>query len=1126
MFLLVSIVCKSQAGNCNLVGVYEVTLEYSQKNWKHTLKTTFMVKNIDEKGEQVELYYLVSDTNRSVSFEKNKVLTDLHKRIFTEIRFVGKCKHSATNSGIVKHTDIHSSRFDFQRVSHKAQLKYDEYMCPLDIFYFGNNYKVGNTKVLPNSNNPQMPLSFNDSFKDNNYTVKRTVTKVAWSDKFITDFNNLTDLLYNKSRLQVNNSIDRYINSSRPSKYVFKSIIDNGNKINVIDSGIASIGGINRKLFYDSSVKIQHKYLDSIFTTITKSRYDSASFEYYNTSYNNLILPIEKCNIIDSILTGGYISGTVGILINLLTRDKNENISSLKENINYVHNSIEEFRNKYKLKENARKDTQSDLVVNNHKKDQLTSIINELTEINSNLLMKYKGKIILIDSNIINTCINGQLYFINSIGSLVDPIAHSNINDIIKIKLKYVYPEGSIDLDKNNVMIKNEYTAYDDLSKLGLKLKYIERIISKVSNFDKSLETHNILSQINNISSILSNSSLRFCTYRLETDRDLEKLLFPKWGNGGRKYLNSILYSYENGKFDYEKLFNSQKDDDIYNWYSNWNMSDSAMIRKGPLLITNGLRYINPEFLHDTMFLDKNLIQRLNSSIFNNITEDSLYNIFNQTRSNILQNALDPEIISLHKYGVSVRIDNIITDLCTSINNFIDKLSNKMKEIEDSIKSLSNAAASTKYTTEREFIESTDEYKTLIGSESFPKEIDLISVDSLVSIVQKRGKSFSMSDLDSLYALYNVKVKSPSNYIYLKSLEYGRELNESEEKEIWKSVLFDSNSLLEIPDIDSLFVIYEAKNHNEIYGSENPINHYIWLNGGMYGNLSRIQRRDIWRKVLTDSSADSKRALVMLMLDKLSKSDNGKYLMYNTDYNYTRSESITNIMESANINLIKYFLKQNVAFDKYCIRAAKYFRTLTDHERFLKRIQDSINQVKIYNELVREIIENKTRYEKKYPINPVNMRSDSLQLQLLTEKLESLKNIYNYIEAERSLNLYDPDYIESNIPSVDQTDIYYVMEEYQSSRGTSTMWNSTSNKLKEIVIDQFMKKKLYAIWSNWRNIAYNIQTGEWVLLATMDNYNQLPPPGNACDYCCVRMGFTVNSNSITINSFYVFSDCY
>ena len=1116
IFLLFSIVCKSQGDNCKPVGVYEVTLEYSQKNWKQTLKTAFMVKNIDEKGEQVELYYLVTDTNRSISFEKNKVFTDLHKRYFTEIRFVGKCKHTATTSGIVKHTDIHSSRYDYQRVSYKAQLKYDEYMCPLDLFYFGNNYKGDNAKVLPNSNNPQMPLSFTDTFKDNNYTVKRTVTKVTWSDKFITDINNLIDLLYSKASLKVNNSIDRYINASRPSKYVFKSIIDRGTKINVIDSGIASIGGINRKLFYDSSVRIQHKHLDSIFTTITKSRYDSASIQYYNTSYNNLILPIEKCNIVDSILTGGYISGTVGIMMNLLTRDKDENFSSLKDDINNAHNSIDNIRNKYKLKENVRKDIQSDLVASNNKKNQLTSITNELNEINSNLLMKYKGKLILIDSNIRNTCNNQQLYFINSIGSLVDPLSHSNINDIIKIKLKYIETEGSIDLDKNNVMIKNEYTAYDDLSKLGIKLKYIENIISKVSNYDKSLETNNILSQISNIRSLFSNSSLRFCTYRLETDRDLEKLLYPKWGNGGRRYLISILKSYENGVFDYEKLFNSQKGDEIYNWYSNWNMNDSTMIRKGPLLITNGLRYVNPEDLNDSMFLDKNLIERLDLSLFNKITRDSLFNIFNQTRSNILQNALDPEIISLHKYGVSVRIDNTITDLNTSINNLIYELSNKLKELEDSIKSLSNAAESTKYTTEREFIESTKEYKALISSESFPKEIDLISVDSLVSIMQKRGKSVSMSDLDSLYALYNVNMKTPSNYIYLKSLEYGRELNENEEKEVWTSVLIDNNSLLNIADIDSLFVLYEAKNNNDIYGFENPINTYIWQNGGMYGNLSRIQRRDIWRKVLTDSSAYSKRALVNLMLDKFSKTNNGKY----------RDYIIDRTMENANINLIKYFLKQNVVFDKYCIRAAKYFKILTDDERLLKRIQDSINQVKIYNELVREIIENKTSYEKKYPINPVNMRSDSLQLELLTEKLESIKELYNYVETERSQNIYDPDYIESNIPSVDQTDIYYVLEEYQSSRGTSVMWNSTSNKLKKIVIDQFMKKKLSAIWSNWRNIAYNLQTGEWVLLATMDKYNQLPPPGNACDYCCVRMGFSVNSNRITINSFYVFSDCY
>ena len=1100
IYILVNICYESRAQTCNPMGVYEVTLEYSLKNWKQNLKSLFLVMGVDEKGEQIEIYNIVIDTNKSVSFEKNKLYTESHNRVFPEIIFVGKCKHSFTPTGIVKHTDIHSQNFNYHKISQKTQLHDLYYTCPLDVFYYGNNYRGGYNKVLPNSNNPVMPLSFSDNFKEGAYNVKRTVSKVQWSDRYLNDFNNLVDLLYDKSKLQIHNAIEKYTKAAWQQYYIY---VDNHILKDNKDNQLA-IGGINRKLFFDKATRELHSSIDSIFINLTKGRYDSLSIRYYDPTLNNIVLPYDKCSLVDSILNGGYVGGTLGILVDILSAEESFDISSVKSKIDIVEQSIQRTKDEYQRKIHERDNSQSELETAKSELQELSILIKELRDIQSNLLMKYRNKTVVIDTNreIDISNIDSLYYFINSSGSMINPFNHKNISDILLGNIKDIlqFKTDNIANITFSSFLDNE-VAYDDLGKLKIKINYLENLLSRAEKYKINNEVNLVRGDIELIKAIITNSTKHIKSFRVETDRELERLLLPRTSNMGRIFLNAMISSYQGGRFRLDSEENRS-----------WSRGfiDSIPVKIRPLLISNGLRYINPSLLNDSLFVDNTFLYLI-SPLLDNITRDSTVKLFERTRFYEMNNLIDKDILSFYKYGLSANISNHFTSLNKSILRCIDTLSKFTSKFDEKISVLTKSKSQISYSTERDFVESLEEFKLSPKSGSGINS-QLISIDSLVSTIQRRGKVLSMSDLDSLYAIHNVKDKTASQYIYLKTLEYGRDLSNQEQKDIWENIVSDPKNGITVPDLDSIFTYYNNRDKNKIYGLENPVDYFIWSNGGMHSNLSFTQRRDIWRTVI--SRNDAEHLLRNILLDKFYRS--------NGPLNVDQRQLIS----VAPKRLVTYLLKNNVLLDKYCINAIRLLKVSSESENRVLLQKDSINRVAKYNELLKDIIINKSIYETKYPLNPVNLRNDSIQLHILTEKLTNLKVILRFLEKQRSESFFDPIIIQSNIPMVIDTNIYTVFEEYKSSRGTSSIWNTNSTNLKKHIISNYMKKKLQKVWSSWRNVSYDIHTGEWVLLSTMDLYNDWPPPGNACDQCCARMGFTLKGNKLTVTSFYVFSDCY
>jgi|GEM_PF-1344522 len=1092
IYILVNISYKSRAQTCNLMGIYEVTLEYSLKNWKQNLKSLFLVMGADEKGDQIEIYNIVIDTNKSVSFEKNKLHTESHNRVFPEIIFVGKCRHSRTPTGIVKHTDIHSQNFNYHKISQKPQLHDLYYTCPLDVFYYGNNYRGGYNKVLPNSNNPVMPLSFSDNFKDGAYNVKRTVSKVQWSDRYLNDFNNLIDLLYDKSKLQIHNAIEKYTKASWQPYYIY---VDN-HKLNDHKDNQLAIGGINRKLFYDKATKELHSSIDSIFINLTKGRYDSLSIIYYNPTLNNIVLPYDKCSLVDSILNGGYIGGTLGILVDILSTEESFDISNVKTKVDIVEESIERKRYEYLQKIHERDNLKAELETAKKELQELSILIKELRDIQSNLLMKYRNKTVVIDTNreINLSQIDSLYYFVNSSGSMINPFNHKNIRDIL---LNNIKPTLQFNTDNITNMTFSSFlhdeVAYDDLGKLKIKFNYLENLLSRAEKYKINKEVNRVREYIEVIKEIVSNSTKHIRSFRVETDRELERLLLSRTSNMGRIFLNAMISSYQGGRFRLDSEENRS-----------WSRGfiDSIPVKKRPLLISNGLRYANPSLLNDSLFIDNTFLYLI-SPLLGNITRDSTAKLFERTRYYEMNNLLDKDILSVYKYGLSANISNHFASLSKSILHCIDTLTNYTSKYDEKISVLTKNKSWNSYSNERDFVESLDEFKKSLKSDLHINS-QLISIDSLVSTMQKRGKVFSMSELDSLYALYNLKDKTVSQYIYLKTLEYGRELSNEEQKYIWENKVSDTNIAITIQDLDLISTYYYNRKYG--YGLRAFVHDVDW-----YYKLSPLEQRDRWRTLV---STDRENILRDVLVDKIRISS------------VLEGGIAVELVRTAPKQLVTYLLKNTVVIDNYCINALKLLMVNNELKNKVQLQKDSINRIAKYNELLKDMIINKSIYDTKYPLNPVNLRTDSIQLQILTEKLTNLKVILRFLEKQRSENLFDPIIIKSNIPLVIDTNIYKVFEEYKSSRGTSSIWNTNSMNLKKHIIINYLKKRLQKIWSSWRNVSYDINTGEWVLLSTMDLYNEWPPPGNACDQCCARMGFTLKDNKLIVTSFYVFSDCY
>lgn len=289
------------ADKCKPIGVYEVTLEYSQKQWKNKLSSYFLIMETGV-DQTVKLYHLGFDTSNSLSFDKTSFKNKFSKREFHEIVYISECEHTLTDAGLIKPNKIHGKSYEY---SNGNDIKEYYSVCPVDLYFYGEKIYEG-ANILGNSDLPVMPLSFTDNLKVDNWNVKRKVAKVEWSDKFTSSYISLDSLIKSKSQ-----------------------------NVNNIPESRESVRSEQRFYYEKRSQDPFAKSFDSLGNTYLNYLNKGRNIPNRIGYFPNYI----DCYVMENLLDDEEIPGDIGYLVDLLTTNDTKSVDILN-NVKHVFDSL------------------------------------------------------------------------------------------------------------------------------------------------------------------------------------------------------------------------------------------------------------------------------------------------------------------------------------------------------------------------------------------------------------------------------------------------------------------------------------------------------------------------------------------------------------------------------------------------------------------------------------------------------------------------------------------------------------------------------------------------------------------------------------------------------------------
>lgn len=1024
------------------LGIYEVAVDYSQKNWKQQFKTTFLVVQTDSIGEKVELYHIIIDSSKSLNFDKNKVHMEYHKRSHQEVIFLGKCTHVMTKEGIVNTADIHSAKFDYHKVTTRQFPNYQVFICPLDLYFYGMYYKNGGHN-LDGKTAIIMPLSTTEIIKDKNNNIKRSVNKLPWSESFVQDFNKLSDFVFKKSELV----------KDIPNNYVYKTVKNQRNVQFKIDSNSIAI----------------HNEIDSLFDQLGKGR-----LSFYNEDLRKRSLLMEQrtissfkntsfLDIQNSILQGGNIhipsngiAGYIGYLIDIMTNKETTDVLHIKNRLQGLENEIMLLRQNLDFRKTEKIRWLKEISNLKQKKSTCDSLIVQLNDFKLSLIQRFVGKKYLIDSNF--SFKKGETYdsvfIFDPGGTVVNIYKHVDSYGIIKSVINKSLPDVPI----NNfsyvpIAMWNE-TVFEDIGKMRLKIELLNKLIERVrfnlkdNSYVNNLDNirtvdfvQNTKDKIQAIEQDLLRSNRNIQVIKVSVDNDLSDLLKPVTSNGANKFYNEMRSSYKNGQFTGYSSVGSWSGEFIKKYRSD----------KRPLLLMEGFKYSLPASIIDSMFNDVIFSSFIdNTGLLNSISSDSTVRLLKKYRNHIVNDSLNSDIVSVSKYGRIINLNNEFNDLRVALNSLLKEVEVKRDSIQFHIEDIQKSRYDLIENDEYAFIKSTEEFSKQIklNDEDY-ESLHTISIEKILKNAEDKGIRYTMNEIDTLYNIANNQYRAPSETIRLKELEYNRVLSDNE--------------------------------------------------------ISLIYRKDIER--VTNQNKNDRienSALLHKFRSSLARPLNDS----------ERSK----ILESSS-KVVNYLLKSNCKFSESDLAFLPYLSRLITIEN-----EKMIDTQQVVSKLYNDIISDRTIYVKKYPFNPILLKYDSIMLEEKEILVKYLQSFFLAVKDERLTSIIDYNNIETNIPSINATDIYEVRADWVNSKGNSSLWKNSSQILKNITMDYFLHVPWFDVGSRWGNISYDYITKEWILHSGVDD--RYVHVQGQCDQCCTRMGFRLDGNSITISSFFVFTDCY
>lgn len=751
------------ANECKPVGVYEVSIEYTQKNYKKTYKSIFLLVEDDNNKEKVDVYNIIVDTSKALEFKRNSLSPVFHNRIYHEVVITGKCNHYKSDNGLVKPDVVHSNVIGtgfanlMSNKAYKQTIRNNGFICPVDLYYFGDGYRSG-TGLLSNQDSPIMPLTYSDVIKVRSYNVKRSISKIDWSDSYVSDLNNLKDFIERKYKQRV------------PSERKYSEIIFKDTSINRL---LKDLLNVRNKLVKDNYYNKSNPN-----TSLNELAYLGVNgyrdeFEYVN---NN-------CTIVNNILKGDSTS-YLGKLLEVLTASDSTEAGEIDNLLKRVQLELQSIESSIYKKRDL---TNSHLEQKNILEQKISHIdkyITNINELGEHLTKIFADKKYLLDTNFTDSQkkVFSKFYVHFPNGLNIDIRSHSNYSDVIRNKIKQ---DKVIDSAYHSEkVITWQETVYDDIRKVILKLSMLLNSTDGIDEYvDKSI-SDKLKSSIKRITQTLTVPDDSSLLVNVNIDKDLNELLNPYTYTKPQQLINPIVEFIRNGNYNnYTLPYGSSRSSsfDIYD------------VNKKPFLVANALRYISDPKTYDTIILH-NMFQSFffNTELFKNLTRDSLTQLLKSVRSDIQLNKLNPAVVNVNYQGRIIEVNENFSQLHTILTEIVSSLENQLNAINSQLSELSAKNDESLIIDIPTFIQSTDEFKANYEKYSPNRFITLIPIDSLINIVQLRrsySNSTKLNIIDSIYLIYNLKHKTPRDIIKIKSIEYNRQLTYEEERAIWILIL-------------------------------------------------------------------------------------------------------------------------------------------------------------------------------------------------------------------------------------------------------------------------------------------------------------------------------------------------
>lgn len=752
---------------CDIKGVYEVKVEYSQNKWKQTYKTNFIIADNGRADQSVDLYHFVYDTVKSLSFDKKSIKNEYSKNQKNEIIITGKCTHILTTDGIVKPNSIHGGTSK-QSGTGRNYIPYQS-ACPVDVYCYGKDIRVG-SNIIGGSNIPIMPLNASDKFKEGNFSISRMVTNISWSNSFIDSYNKLNHLILSNTYYSTIIPKSIPINYLHP-QYLTSSYSPQNRNTSNKEPLISDLYNITDSLLYLLiSGRIGTRY--SQISRVSPFRYDFINLDFFSS--------ISECQSINSIESSNELPNKIAAMIDLFSTNDSAIIPLIDRYYNELKSKKQALEDRVGNVQRAKAKFNDDLLTMQNEYDSVSNIKDYIIGLNEAIRQLKEVSTFSIDTNrdksisaneLVKTIytLDNELNY-QSFESL-DNLTKATYNSIIDIyHLNRDVQHKSLDLPLDN-------KHYIDSDSLTLIIKEVQKKINNKKHLFNDNDIDLINDNLLNILKLLNDEHNTEYLFSASINSDLQSTLGHYINNDMHAVISDLQKDYHEDELDghtystidsYHRVrtrFTSDKQDLLFNIfrYALCPVTNDSILISDKFAKTVALRF---KYSYDSVRI-------------------GMAKVFQDIKQNRINHAIiSPTYIGrVHSYENEIGlIDSIISRKLTVVSNELSSISDRLYAFKISNDSLKELPIDKFITTIDEFKKRFNDLDTTIDI----KDINIIenslpnfdSIKQTYSVQDWRGMSrtFDIRYEAEYYSKFISKLLDPKSRIRNNSLKISRYL--------------------------------------------------------------------------------------------------------------------------------------------------------------------------------------------------------------------------------------------------------------------------------------------------------------------------------------------------------------